>query len=58
MIDCEGNCNTCDNGLRDCTCYLLYLVPEVCNHEWRERGDERTANFSVTCIKCGTDGLI
>ena len=34
------------------------FVPKPCSHEWRERGDERTANFSVTCIHCGADGLI
>ena len=52
MIDCEGNCNTCDNGLRTCTC-----KEEECEHEWIERGDERTYNFSVRCIHCGEDGL-
>lgn len=30
---------------------------DSCQHEWIEKGDERTANFSIRCKHCGEDGL-
>lgn len=55
----DGSCDVCDHGLRPCTCkYSEDAKKDECHHEWRERGDERTANFSVTCIHCGANGLI
>ena len=50
------NRESCDNFERFCSGKPIEC--NYCDHVWKERGDERTANFSITCIHCGTDGLI